>query len=86
MLVSAPVSPKVMTPPVADLVNIPVGSSGVSSLTAVLPQHKGVEGVGTEGNDFPRASPATRPVSSVPVTLILKECLDCLWLGLKSVK
>ena len=86
MLVSDPVWPKVMDPPEADLLNIPVGSSGVSSLTAVLPQHKGVEEVGTDGNDLPGAVPATRLVSSVPLTLILKECLDCSWLGLKSVK
>ena len=86
MLVSAPVWPKVMTPPEADLVNVPVGSSGVSSLTAELPQHQGLEGVGTEGKDFPGAVPATTLVSAVPLTFILKECLDCPWLGLNSVK
>ena len=46
---SDPVLPKVMTPPDLDLVNVPVGETGVSSFTAELPQQAGVEADGQEG-------------------------------------
>ena len=38
-----------MTPPDLDLVNVPVGETGVSSVTAELPQQTGVEAEGQEG-------------------------------------
>ena len=87
MLVSAPVCPNVMTPPDLDLVKVPVGDSGVSSISPELPQHTGVEEEGAEGKALP-AGPVTETtlVSSVPVTEHTNECRVSAWFGLKSVK
>ena len=48
-----------ITPPDLDLAKAPVGERGVSSLTAELPQHMGVEGDGLAGKALAGSGPGS---------------------------